>query len=251
MSKADQLYKTPFEEISDFRFDKGVVEVFEDMIERSVPGYSAILGMTGELAKQFSIANTKIYDLGCSLGGSSFSIAQQKMPEGVSLVAIDNSEAMIEKLNLKLAEQQNLKLPIEVRLQDIQEVDFQPSSFVVMNFTLQFVALEERLGLIQKIYDSLVPGGALLLSEKIKFADSEMDQQIVDLYHSFKKSMGYTELEISQKRTALENILLPETSETHSTRMANCGFTQVAPWFQCFNFCSFLAIKPGGESKNV
>lgn len=242
--KTDQIFRSPFEEISDFRFDARVVEVFEDMIERSVPGYSAILGMTGELAQQFAQAETKIYDLGCSLGGSSFSIAQRPLPQGVSIVALDNSTAMIERLQDKLAENQNLSVPIEIQLQDIREQSFSPCSFVVMNFTLQFIPLQDRASLIQKIYDALVPGGALLLSEKIRFVDAETDQLIVNLHHSFKKSMGYTDLEIAQKRTALENILLPETLERHCERMHNCGFTRVIPWFQCFNFCSLLALKP-------
>lgn len=244
MSKADQIFRSPFEEISDFRFDEGVAEVFEDMIERSVPGYSAIVGMTGELARQYTQPNTRIYDLGCSLGASSFSIAQQKMPENTSLIALDNSEPMLERFKARLATQENLKLPIEIRQQDILDLEFQKASFVVMNFTLQFIALGERSKLIQRIFDALVPGGALLLSEKIKFVEPQIDQQIIELHHNFKKSMGYTDLEIAQKRTALENILLPETSEAHSERMTGCGFTQVAPWFQCFNFCSFLAVKP-------
>ncbi len=243
-AKTDQIFRSPFEEISDFRFDARVVEVFEDMIERSVPGYSAILGMTGELAQQFAQPDTRIYDLGCSLGGSSFSIAQRQLPNGVSIVALDNSAAMIDRLNHKISENKSLHVPIEVHLQDIRAQKFAPCSFVVMNFTLQFIPLMDRANLLQKIFDALVPGGALLLSEKIRFVDQETDQLIVNLHHSFKKSMGYTDLEIAQKRTALENILLPETLEAHCERMRHCGFTRVAPWFQCFNFCSLLAIKP-------
>ena len=112
-----------------------------------------------------------------------------------------------------------------------------------MNFTLQFIQPDLRDQLINKIYDSLVPGGALLLSEKIKFEDPEVDRLIVDLHHKFKKSMGYSDLEIAQKRSAIENILLPETSQTHFERMNKAGFKQVTTWFQCFNFCSFLAVK--------
>lgn len=242
--KTDQLFQSPFEEIADFRFDAGVVEVFEDMIERSVPGYSAILGMTGELAQQFVQPQTVVYDLGCSLGGSSLSIAQRPLAKGVSIIALDSSEAMISRFKEKIAAHSDKLVPIQARQEDICVSDFQPTSFVVLNFTLQFIDPELRSELIRKIFAALVPGGALLLSEKIRLPDADTDQLIVDLYHNFKKSMGYTELEISQKRTALENVLLPETANTHIQRMQDCGFNQVSPWFQCFNFCSFLAIKP-------
>ena len=243
MNKSDKLFRSPFEEISDFRFDAGVVEVFEDMIERSVPGYSAILGMTGELAQQFAQRNTHIYDLGCSLGGSSFSMAQRPLAEGVSIIAIDSSAPMVEGFKQKIAGCQSCIVPVEVKQEDVCHTQFKSSSFVVLNFTLQFIAPDKRSTLIKNIFDALVPGGALLLSEKIKFSDPETNDLIIDLHHNFKKSMGYTDLEIAQKRTAIENILLPETSEAHCERMRECGFTRASPWFQCFNFCSFLAIK--------
>ena len=241
--KTDNIYQKAFDKVSDFRFDSGVVEVFEDMIERSVPGYAAILGMTGELATQFAQPHTAIYDLGCSLGGSSISMAQRTLPQGVRIQALDNSIAMVEGLNNKLATDAFKQMPIDLSCEDICATSFKPSSFVVMNFTLQFIQPDLRDQLINKIYDSLVPGGALLLSEKIKFEDPEVDRLIVDLHHKFKKSMGYSDLEIAQKRSAIENILLPETSQTHFERMNKAGFKQVTTWFQCFNFCSFLAVK--------
>ena len=251
--KTDNLYLSAFEKVSDFRFDSGVVEVFEDMIERSVPGYAAILGMTGELAEQFAQANTSIYDLGCSLGGSSLSIAQRSLPENMTIVALDSSEPMVKGLKTKLAALQSAEaitpfrdknLSIEVRQEDICTTQFKPASFAVMNFTLQFIQPQLRSGLIERIYDSLVPGGALLLSEKIEFEDKKVDELIVQLHHKFKKSMGYSDLEIAQKRASIEKVLLPETADMHCQRLAAAGFTEVTPWFQCFNFCSFLAIKP-------
>ena len=243
VKKTDNIYLSPFEKVSDFRFDSGVVEVFEDMIERSVPGYAAILGMTGELAEQFTQPNTHIYDLGCSLGGSSLSMAQRNLPKNSSIIALDSSEPMVTELKTKLAQSDIYQTSIEVKQEDICTTNFKPSSFVVMNFTLQFIQPELRSELIQRIYDSLVPGGALLLSEKVKFEDDKVNTLITNLHHQFKKSMGYSDLEIAQKRTAIENILLPETSETHCQRLYKAGFTEVSPWFQCFNFCSFLAIK--------
>ncbi len=242
--KSDTIFQSPFEDISDFRFDSGVVEVFEDMIERSVPGYSAILGMTGELSQQFAQANTYIYDLGCSLGGSSLSMAQRSLPEGVSIMALDNSEAMIRGLQKKLDQIETLKVPVNLRQEDICTTDFQACSFIVLNFTLQFIQPDVRSDLIENIYEALAPGGALLLSEKIKFEDEITDNLVIDLHHKFKKSMGYSDLEIAQKRTAIENILLPETTLTHHERLEHAGFSQVTTWFQCFNFCSFLAVKP-------
>ena len=112
-----------------------------------------------------------------------------------------------------------------------------------MNFTLQFIPLVERKDILAKIYNGLNKGGCLILSEKLAFADIDENEMQIDLHHAFKKSNGYSDLEIAQKRSALENVLIPETKEMHVQRLKETGFIQVFPWFQCFNFSSFIAIK--------
>jgi tRNA (cmo5U34)-methyltransferase len=126
---------------------------------------------------------------------------------------------------------------------DIQNIDISNASVVVMNFTLQFIPLPERKEIMAKIYNGLNEGGCLILSEKLAFPDADENETQIDLHHAFKKSNGYSDLEIAQKRSALENVLIPETQETHLQRLKETGFSQVFPWFQCFNFASFIAIK--------
>ena len=114
---------------------------------------------------------------------------------------------------------------------------------VVLNFTLQFIEPAARMDLMKKIYTGLRPGGALLLSEKIAFSD-EAEQQRMDALHiAFKKANGYSDLEISQKRSALENVLVPDTLEQHYQRLESAGFNSVDNWFRCINFISLLAVK--------
>lgn len=239
----DDIYSRPFDKISAFRFDTGVVEVFEDMIERSVPGYAAIVGMTGELARQFAQPNSFIYDLGCSLGAGSLAMASQPLPSGLSIKAVDNSPAMLSKLCERLALRPSGGIPIELIESSIEDLDLGPCSFVVLNFTLQFIDPAQRDRLIARIHKALLPGGALLLSEKIRIEDGDSNQLITELHHGFKRAMGYSDLEIAQKRASLERVLIPETSEQHLARMRTSGFTQACTWFQCFNFCSFLGVK--------
>jgi tRNA (cmo5U34)-methyltransferase len=122
-------------------------------------------------------------------------------------------------------------------------VEIRNASFVVLNLTLQFLHPDQRSDVIQKVADGLNSGGALLLSEKICFADSQQQALLTDLHHDFKRAHGYSDLEISQKRSAIENLLIPETLEAHVQRLRGAGFRTVAPWFQCFNFASILAVK--------
>jgi len=113
----------------------------------------------------------------------------------------------------------------------------------VLNFTLQFIDRDLRDTVVQAIYDGLRPGGIMVLSEKVCFEDEHLDQLNIDLHHNFKRARGYSELEIAQKRTALENVLLPETLSQHKQRISRAGFSSCDVWFQCFNFASLIALK--------
>lgn len=238
----DQLYSQPREAITDFVFDESVVRVFEDMIGRSVPGYSTLLSMFPVLARYFVTTGSRCYDLGCSLGASTLAIQQGINKKGVEIVAVDNSQAMVEKCASALLAQKS-SVNTCVKKADVNDLIIENASLIVMNFTLQFISESLRQTLVNKIYTGLNAGGAFVLSEKIKVDDAIENGKLISLHHAFKKANGYSDLEISQKRTSLENVLLPETVEQHIERLKLAGFSEVMVWFQCFNFVSILAIK--------
>ena len=230
-----------------FAFDDQVASVFEDMINRSVPGYSTIISMIGVLAERYCGAGSTIYDLGASLGGASFAVAQQLPHDDYRIIAIDNSEAMTSRLSAKLAALGELggkeTSRIECRHEDLRDSKIEDASMVILNFTLQFIEPAAREALMRKIYDGMLPGGLLIISEKIQFPDPALNELFIDLYHRFKETQGYSKLGISQKRAALENVLIPETLAAHRERLNGAGFHSVDTWFQCFNFASMVAFK--------
>lgn len=242
----DDIYSLPMSRVGDFQFDEHVVQVFPDMIARSVPGYASILSMIEQLAARFVRPSSTVWDLGCSLGAAT-RLIRRRSPLSCVVHAVDSSAAMIERLRILLAESSEEAseegCPVELHESDLQAVEIRDASFVVLNLTLQFVPAERRLAVIQQIYNGLLPGGALLLSEKLCFEDLHQQALLTDLHHDFKRANGYSDLEIAQKRTAIENRLIPETMETHVQRLKQAGFTTVAPWFQCFNFASILAVR--------
>lgn len=238
----DEIFSLPLDRVGDFEFDEQVVEVFPDMIARSVPGYASILAMTAELAARFAQPNTRVYDLGCSLGAAT-RLMRKRIPSSCTIHAIDSSPAMITQLRKTLASEADEGCFVDVGEADIREVLVSDASFAVLNFTLQFVPAAEREPLLEKIFLGLRGGGALVLSEKVHFTAPGKQALLTELHHSFKRAHGYSELEIAQKRTALENTLFTETLESHIERLERVGFTDVALWFQCFNFASILAVK--------
>jgi tRNA (cmo5U34)-methyltransferase len=154
------------------------------------------------------------------------------------LVGVDNSPAMIEKVRAEVPPRSKIMW----HLSDITQMEFKTASVVIMNFTLQFIPINERLKLLKQIRSSMVPGGLLILSEKLTMPDAEMNELMVNLHHDFKRSQGYSGLEIAQKRDAIDNVLIPETAEVHRTRLTEAGFSRSSVWFQCLNFASFIAI---------
>ncbi len=223
-------------------FDSSVVDVFPDMIQRSVPGYQTIINHTGELADRFVQNNSYCYDLGCSLGASTLAIRERIEGRNATVYAVDNSQAMLDKLETIL-QGQPTETTTELIKNDICDIQITNASLVVLNFTLQFVPLARRSGLIQSIYRGLNPMGCLIISEKLHFEPESLNNLLTELHHQFKRDQGYTELEISQKRDAIDKVLLPETLTSHIQRLKDCGFKSVSPWFQCYNFGSLIAIK--------
>lgn len=242
MGNSDDIFSNPIDNIGNFAFDERVVEVFPDMIQRSVPGYSNIISAIGMLAERFVKPNSNIYDLGCSLGAATLSMRRNIGQEGCKIVSVDNSKAMVERCKLHINAYRS-DTPVEVVEADIRDIEIENASMVVLNFTLQFLSPQDRLTLIEKIYQGMRPGGILVLSEKYVFADSQANELLIDLHHGFKRANGYSELEISQKRSAIENVLIPDSIEQHKARLSKVGFSSIELWFQCFNFGSMFAIK--------
>jgi len=238
----DKLFSSTLEQIDAFAFDDSVAHVFADMIKRSVPGYGLTLSMLGVLAEQHVTDKSNVYDLGCSLGAGILSMRENIRAKRVSIIGVDSSEAMLSRCK-DIVDQHNSPIPVELVCGDVRSATIENASMAVMNFTLQFVPREDRLALLTKIHDGLKPGGLLVLSEKIAFDNETEDQFQIDMHHAFKRAQGYSDLEISQKRTALENVLIPEPVNIHLNRLKEAGFSQAFVWFQCFNFSSVIAIK--------
>ncbi|WP_263146781.1 carboxy-S-adenosyl-L-methionine synthase CmoA [Pseudomonas alcaligenes] len=245
MNDPDRIYSTPQPQVSDFVFNEDVVRVFPDMIKRSVPGYPTIVENIGVLAAQFAQPHSCLYDLGSSLGAVTQALRRHVKSEGCRVVAVDNSAAMVTRCREYLHGQDSMfqeLLPVDVVEADILALEFQPASLIALNFTLQFIAPDQRPALLGRLRRALLPGGALILSEKLRFEEAEEHRLLTDLHIAFKRANGYSELEIAQKRSALENVMRPDSLEVHRERLLDAGFRQVVPWFQCLNFASLIAL---------
>ncbi len=235
----DRVFARPLGEIRAFEFNDAVARVFDDMIERSVPGYALLLQLIGLYAGIFVQPGSRVYDLGCSLGAAARIVAGQTRGVDCEIVAVDSSAAMIRRGR----DDAGADPRIDWRCEDIRETRIETASLVVLNLTLQFVPPAERAAVLAGIHRGMLPGGALVLSEKVILDDDEQDARMVELHQAFKKNRGYSELEISQKRNALEQVMRLDRESVHLERLATAGFAPVFPCFRCLNFASYLALR--------
>lgn len=243
MSKTDNIYSKRRAQIDGFTFDEQVVQVFPDMIKRSVPGYEKIINSIAMITNRCAVENSNLYDLGCSLGAATLSMRRGlQNKKGCQIIAVDNSQAMVERCEQYIHAYKS-DIPVSVLCDDICNIHINNASVVILNFTLQFLTPEKRLSLLTNIYNGLLPGGVLVLSEKFVFEDPLSHQLLIDLHLDFKRSQGYSELEISQKRASLDNVLIADTVEQHYSRLQQAGFKHNNLWYQCFNFGSIISIK--------
>lgn len=239
----DQIFKT-VEHVEDFKFDASVAAVFDDMLERSVPFYGEVQRMVVELATKFLGQDGVFYDIGCSTGNTIVALALALGPERpIRFVGLEPAEAMRDKVVGKLA-----ALPepnrFQILPQAVESVDELPGARVItLLYTLQFVRPMQRLKVLKMCQRSLQPGGCLILAEKILTENRAVRHLFIDLYHDFKARSGYTVMEISRKREALENVLIPFMGSENIALLKESGFSVVEPIFQWYNFATYLAVK--------
>ena len=213
--------------------------MFDDMIQRSVPMYAEIIRRQAAMIATIGQPGIRIYDLGCSTGNLARTLCD-RMPAGAfELIAVDASQPMLD-ISVQRLQAIGRHNDVTHVKADIRRIAMQSAGVVVANFTLQFIPPADRETLLKHCHDCLAPGGILLFSEKIVHTDPELSALQEDFYYRFKKANGYSELEISQKREALENVLVPETVGVHQDRLRRCGFSANDLWLKWFNFCSWI-----------
>jgi tRNA (cmo5U34)-methyltransferase len=240
--KKDKIFAAERETVSAFEFNEAVASVFSDMLERSVPNYVESISRQAQLAVDFYQENTRIYDLGCSHGNLGILMGKAFGNQKFSMVGVDSSRPMIDKYEQRLCGE-SFQERVSLVCDRAENVAMSNASVVVVNLTLQFLDTDLRDALVADVYKALVPGGILLLTEKVVSVHDRVSDLQLDYYKRFKRENGYSELEISQKREALEDVLVPETLEDHQDRLKRGGFKTMDVWLKWFNFASMIAVK--------
>lgn len=240
--ESDNIFMTKLDKSTDFTFDEKVTKVFDNMVVRSVPFYLEVQRMIAELAKDYAKPNTNIYDLGCSTG-TTFMSLDKVLDKSICFIGIDNSDEMLNQCrrNLELASiNRNLEL-IASNLNGGIKID--NASVVILSLTLQFIRPSKRTMLLKKVYDQLNKGGCIILFEKVLGENSLFNREFIKYYYDYKRRNNYNEMEIAQKREALENILIPYKLSENTEILEEVGFQCIETFFKWYNFSGIVALK--------
>lgn len=240
--KTDQVFKAPINRSTDFKFDAQVANVFNDMVSRSVPYYLEMQRMMAEIIPDYARPDTSIYDLGCSTGTTLIAL-DNLLDHTVRFVGVDSSAEMIEnsRNNFK---NNGLTRPYDLITADLYKpFEIKNASVVILCLTLQFIRPFYRQKMLESIYQQIVDGACLILIEKILAEDADLNRQFIKYYYDLKRRNNYDEMEISQKREALENVLIPYKLSENLQMLAEAGFSKTEVFFKWYNFAGIIAIK--------
>ena len=240
-AQPDAIYAREQQLVTDFNFGAETTAVFDDMLHRSVPFYEEIQRMLAELASDFAVDGTNVYDLGCSTGATLVTLG--RLDRDVTLIGVDSSDAMLARADEELRRADVAKRYVLCNQDLHQGLVIENASVVVMSLTLQFVRPLHRERVLRTVYDGLNPQGCLLLIEKVLEEETLANRLFIKHYYDFKRRNGYAEIEIAQKREALENVLIPYRLEENRELLGTVGFRDPEIFFKWYNFCGILAVR--------
>lgn len=223
-------------------FDETVAQVFSDMLRRSIPDYETMRQAVTGLAIRFRRRDTDIVDLGASRGDGVADLVR-KWGAHNRFVLVEQAPAMVEALRERYGLLEKAGV-VQIHEKDLR-FGLPPAraSVVLCVLTLQFLPVEHRATLLQRIYEDLLPGGALILVEKCLASTREMDSLFVDQYYQLKRDNGYRDDAIEAKRVSLENVLVPLRPAWNEDLLRSAGFREVERFWQWMNFAGWVAVK--------
>jgi len=227
---------------SNWRFRGNVVDKFDDHVKKSVPLYLEGHQITCDLSKFFVKDNSIIYEIGSSTGSLSIKLSESnKLKNDVHFIGLDIEKDMVDFANQCLAKTKIDNVSFEHA--DIVSKELEKSDLIVSYYTVQFIPPAVRQQVIDKLYQSLNWGGALIMFEKVRAPDARFQDIISTIYLNYKMKQGYSEENIISKMMSLKGVLEPFSTQGNIDLLKRAGFTDITSVQKYLSFEGFLAIK--------
>jgi tRNA (cmo5U34)-methyltransferase len=227
--------------VGKWQFDGEVARVFDNMLQRSIPQYDQMRALVNSIAHAFvsQTVNPTVVDLGCSRGEA---LAPLVASFGTQChyVGVEVSEPMLEAVRTRFESNETVQIrSIDLRT-DYPDVQ---ATVTLAVLTLQFIPIEYRQTVLQKVYEHTTPGGCVILVEKVLGSTAVLNELMVQMYLDMKRQNGYSQEQIDRKRLALEGVLVPVTERWNREMLQASGFDQVDCIWRWMNFAGWLGIR--------
>jgi len=225
-----------------WHFDQNVTDVFENMLSRSIPEYDTMRTLVFDLGATLVQPGTAIVDIGCSKGDALEPFVR-RFGRANRYIGAELSETMLEAARQRFAAQ-IVQGMVDVRRLDLRvEYPQEMASLTLAVLTVQFIPIEYRQRLMQRIAAHTVSGGGLVLVEKVLGSSAPIDDILTRHHYALKSANGYTAEQIERKRLALEGVLVPVAGRWNEDLMREAGFNHIECFWRWCNFAAWIALK--------
>ena len=228
-----------------WEFDAEVARVFEDMLRRSIPQLDVMRGLVSDLACRYYRPGTSLVDLGASRGDAAAAFREAAIDRGgfscIDLVEVSPPMAAICR--------ERFRDDPRIRVHELDLRTGYPrmercgASVTLLVLTLQFVPIEHRIRILSDVWRTTVPGGAVILVEKVIGGDPTSASMLVEEYQAMKRRNGYTQEEIDRKAASLEGVLVPVTARWNEDLLRGAGFRSVECFWRCLSFAGWVGVR--------
>ena len=217
---------------SEFSFN--TITSFDDHIAKSIPQYELMIESVVRMSDYFKDEKKVVYDVGTSTGKLLKYFKRANNYQG-KLVGIDNCSNLLP----------NSDSGITFINHDLMKpFTFNDACIVYSLYTMQFLPKEYRQAVLQSIYDGLVDGGALFISEKVYCYTGMFQDIFTSSYYDYKRQ-SFTEKEIWDKERSLRTMLKPNTHDENMQLLMKVGFEQdkITMFYKYFGFEGLVCVK--------
>lgn len=220
-------------------FDNDVPYHFDEHVQQSVPLYHEGHELVCFLSDFFIKDHSVCYEIGSSTGALIHKIYHRHInKKNTRFIGIEPIKKMILQ-----AKKRSKETPIEYINDTVEKISFESCDFITSYYCLQFTPLEDRMNTYLKIYDALVPGGALILFEKEVINDSRINEMIESCYLKFKLKNGFSVDEVLSKKFSLEGVMRPNTEHENNKMLTAAGFKHIETVMKYGEFHGYICIK--------
>ena len=214
--------------MDDFKFE--TILDFDNHISNSIYGYDLLHNLIVNISSFFIKKDTKVIDLGTTTGKLPIELNNEYDCEVIGYDIISDNFIKPKSKKVKLIQD------------DITKIEYINSNLYTSIFTLQFLPINDKKLILNKVYNCLNDNGAFIVCEK-EYADSALIQEVFTFSNYQNKLNNFSPNDILKKEKQLRHSMNCLTNEQNIRIYKEAGFKRIDVFFQSLNFKGYILTK--------